>query len=131
MDGGGEVEWLQRAGFGLLLELGGGENLEDEGRKRDEDAGGAREAEERAQEVEAEWEVLCCGEEPDGAEGHLDEWVDERAERGVAAEGCFGEGVAVGREDAGPEVEGVHVLPVVDGCVGLLFEVVSWLERGE
>lgn len=53
----------------------------------------------------------------------MDEGVDEWAEGRLAAEGGFGEGVAVRGEDAGPEVEGVDVLPVVDGFVGVLYGV--------
>ena len=50
----------------------------------------------------------------DGAHGDLDERVDERAQRALgAAAFCFGVAVARAREDERPEVDAVHVLPVV------------------
>jgi len=70
-------------------------------------------AQQGADELEAEGEIGSCGDKAEGAEGDLHQWVDERAEGRVR-------GRAVGGEDAGPEVEAVDVLPVVDCFVALV-----------
>lgn len=58
---------------------------------------------------------VCGGwEETHSAQGDLDEGVDERTKRGFAPECCFAQDFAVGGQYAGPEVESVDILPVVD-----------------
>ena len=70
--------------------------------------------------MEAEGEVLGGWDETHCSDGDLDEGVDERSQGGLLAGFGFDEAIAVLGEDAGPEVERVHVLPVVDGLVGFL-----------
>ena len=60
--------------------------------------------------MDVEGEVCWCWQEAEGAEGDLYERVDQRAEGG-------GGGWGVDGEDAGPKVERVGVLPVVDWFV--------------
>ncbi len=111
--GGVEIEGLKGGGFGRFGEVGGVEDFEERGGERDVSACCEGEAEEGACEVEAEGEVGRCGDEAEGAEGDLHEGVDEGVKRG-------GRDGAMGGEDARPEVEGMGVLPIVDGFVGVL-----------
>src|SRR5699024_5903865 len=84
---------------------------------------GAGEAEEGAGELEAEGEVLGGWDETHCSDSDLDDGVDEGAQGRLLAGFGLDEAVAELGEDAGPEVERVHVLPVVDGLVGFLGRV--------
>ncbi|PMB71003.1 hypothetical protein BM221_003466 [Beauveria bassiana] len=77
--------------------------------------GGARRAQQRAHEVEAQREVERSGNEAHRAEGDLDERVDEQLELALLAASL---GLLLGRavvgEHAGPKVKRMRKLPVVD-----------------
>ncbi len=81
-EGYGEVEGGEGGGFGGFGEVGGGEDFEEGGGEGDVGGCGEGEAEEGAEEVEAEGEVGGGWDEAEGAEGDLDEGVDEGVEGG-------------------------------------------------
>lgn len=56
----------------------------------------------------------------DGTKGDLDKRVDERSELALTTTLCFRLSVASSRKDDGPEVNAVHILPVVHLLVRVL-----------
>lgn len=67
--------------------------------------------------MEAEGEVSRRRDETHRAEGDLGEGVDERSQWRLLADCGLTERLAVRGKNAGPEVQRVDVLPVVDGLV--------------
>lgn len=108
---------------GGLAELGEVEGFEEGGGERDVCARGAGEAEKRPNELEAEREVLGRWDQAHGADADLDDRVNEGSEGRLLAEFGLDKAVAVLREDTGPEVKTVDVLPVVDRLVAFLGSV--------
>ena len=68
----------------------------------------------RADELEAEWEVLRCGDEAQGSKGDLHNRIDERAQGRWFARLGFAKRLAVCGNDTRPEVKGMNILPVVN-----------------
>ncbi|TFB02906.1 hypothetical protein CCMA1212_005031 [Trichoderma ghanense] len=112
--GDGKVQGLERRRLRGFLHLGRVEHLQQRRGQRYVDVGGLRQRQQRADEVEAEGEVEGCRDEAHRAEGDLHEGVDERPQLALLAGLGLLQGRAVLGEDAGPEVERVGELPVVD-----------------
>lgn len=69
--------------------------------------------------MEAEGEVGGRGNETQGTKGNLYQRIDQRVQRrfGGSFDSRICEWRAVCGKDAGPEVKGVSILPVIDGLI--------------
>ena len=77
--------------------------------------------------MEAKGEVSGRGYQAHSTQRHLRERVDQWSKRTLLPSCSFSEGLAVRGEDSAPEVEGVDVLPVVDGFVSIVRVVLDAL----